>query len=69
MDGVNVRAKSLVMKEKELKDITGDVRSAGFYMLEIGLLRQLLHSKLLKKQRLGQKYFCSRKIQTRLILD
>jgi hypothetical protein len=48
MDGANVRAKSLVMKEKELKDITGDVRSAGFYMLEIGLLRQLLHSRLIK---------------------
>jgi hypothetical protein len=30
MDGVNVREKSLVMKEKELKDITGDVKSGGF---------------------------------------
>jgi len=48
MDGVNVRAKSFVMKEKELKDITDDVRSADFYMLEIGLLRQLLHSRLIK---------------------
>jgi hypothetical protein len=30
MYGVNVRAKSFVMKEKELKDISGDVKSAGF---------------------------------------
>ncbi|MED3934457.1 hypothetical protein [Priestia megaterium] len=30
MDGANARAKSFVMKEKELKDITGDVKSAGF---------------------------------------
>ncbi|MGF9889575.1 hypothetical protein ABEX78_13105 [Priestia megaterium] len=30
MDGANVRVKSFVMNEKELKDITGDVKSAGF---------------------------------------
>ena len=30
MDGANVKAKSFVMKEKELKGITGDVKSAGF---------------------------------------
>jgi hypothetical protein len=30
MDGANVRAKSFVMKEKELKDITDDVKSTGF---------------------------------------
>jgi hypothetical protein len=30
MDGANARAKSFVMKEKELKDITDDVKSTGF---------------------------------------
>jgi len=30
MDGVSLRVKSFVMKEKELKDITGDVKSADF---------------------------------------
>jgi hypothetical protein len=30
MDGANVKAKSFVMKEKELKDITGNVKSVGF---------------------------------------
>jgi len=30
MDDVNVRSKSFVMKEKELKDITGDVKIVGF---------------------------------------
>jgi hypothetical protein len=30
MDDVNVRSKSFAMKEKELKDITGDVKIVGF---------------------------------------
>lgn len=30
MDGANVKAKSFVMKEKELKDITRNVKSVGF---------------------------------------
>jgi len=30
MDDVNVKAKSFAMKEKELKDITDDVKITGF---------------------------------------